>query len=357
MSVTVASDLSVAAALALIRARAGELDRHPRYPHEDLLALNTTGALRHAAARGDGSLHEQIALVRAVAKADASTARIVDGHLNGVERLVTATWDVPDEEELALIEHGEVTIGVWGADPVGLEGRPAWIECAGADRRTLHGVKVFCSGAGGVDRALVVARDAAGARRLAYVDARVGLRVDRDWYRASGLRASESHRVEFCATPVLTLLGGPDELAREPWFARDGTRTAATWAGLADAIAELTGAGAADADLDAHQAAALGRMRVHISTIELWLEHATRQLTEGAPPDERSSAVALAARAAIAEAARAVSADALVVGGSRALVAAEEIERCRRDLEVFVLQHRLEPALERLGYLTVDAPR
>ena len=31
---------------------------------------------------------------------------------------------------------------------------------------TLHGVKTFCSGAGGVQRALVVARDDAGERRL-----------------------------------------------------------------------------------------------------------------------------------------------------------------------------------------------
>ncbi len=60
--------------------------------------------------------------------------------------------------------------------------------------------------------------------------------IDRGWYRASGLRASESHRVEFTDAPVLALLGGENELLRQPWFARDGVRTAATWAGIADGI-------------------------------------------------------------------------------------------------------------------------
>ena len=37
---------------------------------------------------------------------------------------------------------------------------------------TLSGVKTFCSGAGGLARALVVASDDQQARRIAYVDER-----------------------------------------------------------------------------------------------------------------------------------------------------------------------------------------
>ena len=49
------------------------------------------------------------------------------------------------------------------------------------------------------------------------------------------MRASESHLVHFHGAPVYALLGGPDELLREPWFGRDAIRTAARWAGIADA--------------------------------------------------------------------------------------------------------------------------
>ena len=42
---------------------------------------------------------------------------------------------------------------MWGADPLGHEGTPAYIEDG-----TLNGEKVFCSGATGLDGALVIAR-------------------------------------------------------------------------------------------------------------------------------------------------------------------------------------------------------
>lgn len=73
-------------ALDAIAARAGELDRRPRFPSENFVDLAAAGALapmRHG-------LGGEVRLVRAVAAADASTARILDGHLNGVERLALA---------------------------------------------------------------------------------------------------------------------------------------------------------------------------------------------------------------------------------------------------------------------------
>ena len=61
------------------------------------------------------------------------------------------------------------------------------------------GVKVFCSGAGGLDRALVLVRGeepgpAAAGLRGPLAE---GVEVDLAWYRGAGMRASESHRVVF----------------------------------------------------------------------------------------------------------------------------------------------------------------
>jgi alkylation response protein AidB-like acyl-CoA dehydrogenase len=328
-----------------IASRAAELDRSPRFPRENLEDLREARALGLSAQ----TLTAQIGLVRRVAAVDASTARILDGHLNGVERLLGCAPEGLDGDELAAVVSGVRWVGVWGADPSDGEGDPAQLVEGPDGTLVLRGVKVFCSGAGGVERALVVAGDAHGARRLVYIDTTDGVQVDRDWYRSFGLRSSESHRVVFDDVPVLAVLGEPNELLRQPYFARDGVRTVATWAGLSDAILAATLEAGAAAGADAHQDAALGRMRVHVATIDLWLAHAGGEL-EGAVRDGgRCSELALGARVAIADASRGVSTASTQICGSRANTTLPDLDRARRDLEIFLLQHRLERQLEGLG--------
>ena len=188
---------TLALALEQIAARAGELDEQPRFPQQNIDSLKRAGVVQLAADRSRCDLPQEIALVRAVAGADASTARILDGHFNGVERMALEAPGELRERDLHEIERGELLLGVWGADPVGAEGPPARIERVDGGALVLRGVKTFCSGAGGVQRALVVARDEYERRRLVYIDAESQLSIDREWYRGSGLRSSESHRVSF----------------------------------------------------------------------------------------------------------------------------------------------------------------
>jgi alkylation response protein AidB-like acyl-CoA dehydrogenase len=354
--------LSLDEALARISSRAKELDAAPRLPRENFDDLRAAGMLQLPAerARAIATLREEIALVRDLARADASTARIFDGHLNGVERLALGAPEGLREAELARIGAGKLLLGVWGADPAPGEGEPAQVVRGKRGSLVLRGVKTFCSGAGGVQRALVVVREGSGsdssppgARRLAYVDTSEGVEIDRDWYRASGLRSSESHRVEFVDTPVLALLGGEDELARQPFFARDGVRTAATWAGIADGIFAAAASALGEREPDAHQLSALGRMRVARGTIDRWLEHAGVRLEDQDVTDP--AGLATACRAAIIEASRTIAEEAAQVCGSRSLIAGGELDRGRRDLDLFVLQHRLEPQLAKLGRSTLDA--
>lgn len=337
------------AALERIATRAAELDREPRFPVENIADLAVAGALAPGVAGLAGDVH----LVRAVAAVDASTARILDGHLNGLERLELNAPEPLRSEELNRVRGGVLLLGVWGADPVANEGPPAYIV---RHRRgaVLRGVKTFCSGAGGVQRALVVATDPdeGGARRLAYVDVGSRVSVDRDWYRGSGLRSSESHRVEFHDAPILALLGGSGELSREPYFSRDAIRTAATWAGLADCILSHAAAALDPKRTDELQAHALGRMRVARATIDRWLEYATRVLEQppGGASQPAASALALECRAALSDCAQAISAEAARACGSRPLVSGGALDRARRDLDLFVRQHRLDGKLAKLGF-------
>jgi len=342
-------------ALERIADRAQSLDHEPRFPSENFADLAGTGTLQSG---GAGGLAKEASLVRAVARADASTARILDGHLNGLERLSLCAREPLRSQEFAQIQEQGLLLGVWGADPAPGEGSPARLERT--DRGlVLRGVKTFCSGAGGVQRALVIAADEDGARTLVYLDTDLGVSVDRGWYQASGLRCSESHRVEFHDTPVLAVLGGPGELSREPYFSRDAIRTSATWAGLADSILTETLKALDPVRLDEPQAHCLGRMWIAQGTIDRWLEHTTVTLDQ--PPDRPlgvdPAALAVQCRAALADSARLISTLAAQVCGSRAFIDGGTLDRARRDLDLFLLQHRLDSKIVKLGTHILEQSR
>jgi hypothetical protein len=330
-------------ALATIAGAAPGLDREPRFPREAFDALTSAGALAATigAARDGASVVPEWELLRRVAAADASVARVLDGHLNAVERLEVAADPELRDRELAAVEDGGRLLGVWGADPRGGEGEPARLHRTDAGL-VLRGVKTFCSGAGGVDATMVmVGTDDGTAPALVLLDCGAEVEVDRGWYRAAGLRASESHRVVFRDAPVTAVLGEPGELARDPWFSRDAMRTAATWAGMADAAADA----ALDALVDAGRGEdplaklAAGRIEATRGTVDAWLERAASAADAAIRPasgaDPRATGIAM--RAEIDRAAKAI------------LETAGRLDRARRDLETFLLQHRLDPLLTRLG--------
>jgi alkylation response protein AidB-like acyl-CoA dehydrogenase len=325
-------------------------DGSPAFPQTAVGLLRRSGLLAwNAVEQRRPPAAEELALVRAVARADGSIGRIFDGHLNGVERLLVQGPPALQSAELPLIRAGELTVGVWGGEPRPGEGQPAAIEQFDG-HEVLSGVKTFCSGAGGLDRALVLARDPAGDKPAAvWID--LGdpgtVQVDESWYRSSGLRASASHRVIFSRAPILARFGGPGALAQQPWFGRDALRTAAMWAGMLD-----TAFDAALEDLRSRQhntaleELAAGRMLTARSTVDVWLERAARAM-DGIDPE--LPAVALHARAAIAEAARSLLDDAAGACGSVPFATGAALDRARRDLQLFLLQHRLNPMLARAG--------
>ncbi|MGB9182876.1 MAG: hypothetical protein WCB67_02340, partial [Solirubrobacteraceae bacterium] len=212
------------------------------FPEEAIAALQIAGLMAWGAIPGPARppAARELALVRSVARADGSVGRIYDGHVNAIERLAVQGTGELRERELAAFASGELRGGVWGGDPGPGEGEPARMVST-RDGLVLRGVKTFCSGAGGLHRALVLARDPEGGPALSvWIDLTAGDRVaiDTAWYRSHGLRASVSHRVVFHDTPVLAVLGPPGAIAAQPWFARDALRTAASWAGMADAAVE-----------------------------------------------------------------------------------------------------------------------
>jgi hypothetical protein len=108
------------------------------------------------------------------------------------------------------------------------------------------------------------------------------------------------------------------------------------------ALAEL----AARPSLGQLEELAAGRILGQIETINAWLERAARAMdtTERDLP-----ALSVHARAAIAEASRVLLDEASRACGSRPFATGGRLDRARRDLELFTLQHRLDPLVAKVG--------
>ena len=168
------------------------------------------------------------------------------------------------------------------------------------------------------------------------------------------MRASESHRVDFHGARVHALLGGPDELLRDPWFGRDAIRTAATWAGIADAaraaaLEALAPRALAGDDLAALAVGRIARTRRR-STCG-WPRPAARRR----PPRRRDAhALGAPARGGRAAPRRRSSTRRCGLPARARWRAAAPWTAPRRDLRIFLLQHRLDPLLVRAGREAVD---
>jgi alkylation response protein AidB-like acyl-CoA dehydrogenase len=339
--------------LAEIASGAAERDGEagPAFPGGPVSLLERAGMLAWNAQPGRQRppAAAELELVRQVARADGSVGRIFDGHLNAVERLAVQAPAPVRERELAAVLARELRAGVWGGDPVPGEGPPATVFAVDGVE-VLRGVKTFCSGAGGLDRALILARQTEGGPPLAvWVDLtdERRVRVDTTWFRSHGLRASVSHRVEFCDAPVMARFGPPGSLAEQPWFSRDALRTAASWAGMADtavhaALDEL----AQRPERGQLEALAAGRILTAQRSIDLWIDRGARAMDAG---DRTLPEIAVQARVGISDACRVLLDEAARACGSRPFARAGALDRARRDLEVFLLQHRLDPLLARVG--------
>ena len=344
-------------ALARIERSATERDQASvqRFPEDAFALLREARALSFNAHPGERRppAELELSLVRRVAAADGSVGRIFDGHLNAVERLAVQAPAELRDAELREVCEGRLLAGVWGGNPGAGDGPPAEISAPGGVE-VIRGVKAFCSGAGGLDRAAVLVRDPKAEEPvLVWVDlGHHGVEVDRAWYRAAGLVASESHRVVFHDVPVIARLGAPGAIAAQPWFARDALRTTASWAGMADtavrgALAELARR-VPRTDLEA---LAVGQILTAQRTIDAWMSTAAAAI-DGADPE--LPAIAIHARAAVAGACRGLLEEAARACGSTPFVRGTALDRARRDLELFLLQHRLDPLLVRVGAAALE---
>lgn len=328
-------------------ARAAELEG--RFPEEALEILRGRGILAAPLPCVDGGqgwgVDTNDSLLQALSclgSASLVLGRIYEAHCNAI-RLI-ACYGGPDlwAQTVKDVRDGHL-FAIWvtpAAEPVRMLPDP--------DGHRIAGRKEFCSGAGFATRAVITARDPAGADRLVRVDAGQVLVEPGGTIRMHGMRSAHTNPVRFdLLVGGEAVIGEPGEYLRQPEFSAGAWRTLAVKVGgleelVAETIRQLRARGR---HADPHQSARIGRMLIASHTALMWArEAALAAETADAEAGEVTGRVNLA-RAAVETCCLDVSALVQRSLGLGALMTSNPIESMLRDLVTYIRQPAGDEAL------------
>lgn len=168
----------------------------------------------------------------AVGRRDLPLGRLFEGHVDALQ-IIARYGSVSQWDAVRAAARNGSAFGVWNADK---PGDPTILH-----EEVLYGSKAFASGAGVLSHALITV-DMNGGRQLILVDlSATSPEIDRDWWRVTGMRRSETHMVRWTGAPFAALqpIGSPGDYLQEPWFSGGALRFAAVQAGGIAAIVDL----------------------------------------------------------------------------------------------------------------------
>lgn len=309
------------------------------------------------------AVRRTVDVLRALGRADLALARLYEGHLNAVKLVLLYGTPALARETCDDVANGTL-LGVWGA----VGARPLAVSTTAPGHWTLAGEKMFASGLGLVERAVLTVPDPGvpTASRLLLADVDDPARQHPEDWRASGMRATRSGRYRFDGVVLACsrVLGGRDVYQLEPWFEGGTWRYVAAHVGamegLVDAmVAELAARNRAE---DPHQSARVGRAAALAVGARALVERAAHEVESSDPADAeataRAVALALLARESVEEGAVALLAIVERALGMAAFARGHPIERRRRDLGLYLRQAAPDAKLARAAAtLIADAGR
>lgn len=326
---------------ALLRSHAGGS------PSDQLSALVAQGA-DQLPLPGHGHTLERWRALAEVGAHSLSLAKLYEGHTDALAILAELQADLP---------IGGLRWAVWCAEPPGARVQATPVSRGAAPQAgtavQLSGHKPWCSGARGVDRALVSGWLEDGSRCLVAVTMdQPGIRLDDGGWQAVGMAASASADVHFDgATGVL--VGEPGQYLSRPGFHHGGAGVAACWHGAAARIATHLQAAVAQGD-DPHRQAHLGAVDVTLASSAALLRQAAARI-DAAPSDACLLAVGRA-RLAVEAAAEDVLRRVPRAIGPGPLCKNRELALLVADLPVFIRQSHAERDQAALGRQLAETP-
>ena len=275
----------------------------------------------------------------AFGREDVSLARLAEAHFDAVAILAEAG---------RAAEPGAL-YGVWASERPGhalqLEHREGGF--------TVSGTKMFCSGAGLVDRALVTA--GISEQLLIDLDLRKiagAIDYDGSGWKAHAFRETQTATATFHSVPVRAeqVLGGPVSgpgwyLSR-PGFWHGACGPAACWAGGAAGLVDYAMRQSRE---DPHTLAHLGAMQASVWALRAYLDSAGREIDEN--PDQQADACmrALTVRHLVEQACTEILRRLPRAYGPYPLAMDEDISRRYQELDLYLRQSHAERDLESLG--------
>ncbi len=334
--------------------RAPALDREPAFPAADMAALAEIDLLAAPLPALQGGLglgterdgaQALLEVLRLLGRGNLSVGRLYEGHVNAA-RLVDRHGSRSQRERFADQLNAGKLSGIWNTE------RPPGLTLEGtADGLRLQGAKTFASGVDHVACPLVTATDPDGRLRLVLLNLdEAQVRVDLEAWRAQGMRASMSGRIDLGGTPVTEadLIGPPGAYHAQPDFSAGAWRFAAVQLGGLEALAEAARAHLLKAgrDKDPHQRHRMGRMAGAAETARLWVREAARIAEDGTADAESIVAYVNLARLAVERAALDVLELAHRGVGAAGFLEPHPVERLARDLAFYLRQPAPDQALE-----------
>lgn len=319
-----------------MRGNAERCDADASFPVSDIEALRAVGALRLALAEGEGHVDRLVSVLSAIGSGNLSMGRIFEAHVNAVRLIERYGTSTQREAGRKSVCEGEL-FALWVTDPPSgvlemVSTFPGWC---------LNGSKMFCSGAGHADRAVVTATMETGEPQMLVVPLHQGERVDPLPNQLQGMRAAVTGMVDFTGIIIEqdAVLGHPGDYLQEPDFSCGAWRGSAVALGGLTALLDL-----AIADLHArdrlhnpHQLARIGRAAIGCETSRLWVRSAARIAEDDRDPKQAMAYVGLARTAvetACLDAIRLIQRSL----GLSAFRLGHPIERICRDLGTYLRQ-------------------
>ncbi|MFC0407852.1 acyl-CoA dehydrogenase family protein [Roseomonas elaeocarpi] len=351
--------------LPLLAERAEVLDRDGGLPDREVALLHEAGLLDAPLPRvlgGEGWGNDPAAApalldaLRRIGRVSLPLGRLYEGHVNAL-RLVAGHGNPAQLREAAADIRAGRLFGVWNSEP------PEGLHLDGSQSASrLRGRKIWCSGAGLVERALVTARRGDEVQMLLVPLPRGTERADLDDWHPTGMRASATGTVDFngLAVPAEWQIGEPGGYYRQPDFSAGAWRFLAVQLGGIEAVAEAlrsqmrqSGRGA-----DPHQAARFGEVVTALETARLWVHQAAIHAEGRLADDDRTVAYVNLARGAVERAGLEAVALAQRSIGLASFMRPHPVERVIRDLATYLRQPAPDRALTSAAatVLSADTP-
>lgn len=323
--------------LAILGAR---YDAAPNFPVESMAALISSGHHRRFAPQtcggevfGDETIRcaMMARALRQVGRGDLSIGRLYEGHVNAMS--LFGWYATPDQLRwLANALDRGAWFGVWATEP------SPGVRLTQKAPLSLVGEKMFASGAGGLDFALVTAAGNGQERRLVIVPGNEKARTDLSGWRVRGMRASVSGRYSLEGVPVdpLMLLGEPGDYDRDPRFTAGAWRfCAAQLGGIEALVAEIRRSMREATRDDPMQRARFADAVVAARTAGFWVAEAAQHFAAG---DDNAVAIARLTRGIVEDAGFMVMEAAARILGTQSAFDGQRADKIIRDLSLYLRQ-------------------